>query len=71
MKYKVTIQLTQETLIMALQNLYEDYAEYYPSAINNSPAMKAAAEILNLTRTEPEPEPETTGYNPMNRSGNL
>ena len=43
---------TQETLMMALWNLYDDYAGYYPSAVNNSPAMKAAAEILNLTEPE-------------------
>jgi hypothetical protein len=41
-----------ETLRLALQNLYDDYATYYPSAVNNSPAMKAAAELLNLTETE-------------------
>jgi hypothetical protein len=41
-----------ETLRLALQNLYNDYATYYPSAVNNSPAMKAAAELLNLTKTD-------------------
>lgn len=35
------------TLFQALENLYNDYAEYYPSAIENSPAMKAAYELLN------------------------
>jgi hypothetical protein len=43
---------TPETVFAALQNLYLDYSGYYPSAVNNSPAMKAAAEILNLTETE-------------------
>jgi len=60
---------TPETVFAALQNLYLDYAGYYPSAVNNSPAMKAAAEILNLTETEPKPK--TTGYNPMNQSCDL
>lgn len=35
------------TLLQALENLYNDYAEYYPSAIENSPAMKAAYELIN------------------------
>ena len=35
------------TLFQALENLYNDYAEYYPSAIENSPAMKAAYELIN------------------------
>jgi hypothetical protein len=35
------------TLFQALENLYNDYASYYPSAIENSPAMKAAYELIN------------------------
>lgn len=35
------------TLFQALENLYNDYAEYYPSAIENSPAMKAAYELIH------------------------
>jgi hypothetical protein len=35
------------TLYQALENLYNDYASYYPSAIENSPAMKAAYELIH------------------------
>jgi len=60
---------TEEALIMALQNLYDDYAGYYPSAVNNSPAMKA---VLDILQTVGElPETNQLSYNPMNRSGNL
>jgi hypothetical protein len=62
-------QPTEEALIMALQNLYDDYAGYYPSAVNNSPAMKAALDILQTVGELPETNQPS--YNPMNRSGNL
>jgi len=39
-----------DTLFLALRNLYADYAEYYPSSVDNSPAMKAAREILENGR---------------------
>ena len=39
--------MNQQALLIALINLYADYASYYPSAVTNSPAMKAAAEILH------------------------
>ncbi len=39
-------------LFHALENLYNDYAEYYPSAVTNSPAMKAAKELLDDTEEE-------------------
>ncbi len=42
------------TLFQALENLYNDYAEYYPSAIENSPAMKAAYKLLNEEDGESE-----------------
>ena len=42
------------TLFQALENLYNDYAEYYPSAIENSPAMKAAYELINEERESEE-----------------
>lgn len=42
------------TLYQALDNLYNDYAEYYPSAIENSPAMKAAYELLHEEDEEAE-----------------
>ena len=49
----ITVTIAEpEAVLLALQNLYQDYAGYYPSMVNNSPAMKAAAEILNLTETE-------------------
>lgn len=35
------------TLLQALENLYNDYASYYPSAVDNSPAMKAAYELIH------------------------
>ena len=35
------------TLFAALENLYNDYAEYYPSSVTNSPAMKAAYELIH------------------------
>lgn len=35
------------TLFQALENLYNDYASYYPSAVDNSPAMKAAYELIH------------------------
>lgn len=47
MKYNETNNDWGRTLYQALENLYNDYAEYYPSAIENSPAMKAAYELLN------------------------
>lgn len=34
-------------LFVALENLYNDYASYYPSAVDNSPAMKAAYELIH------------------------
>jgi hypothetical protein len=39
-------KITVEALLIALQNLYTWMAEYYPSSVNNSPAMKAAFEII-------------------------
>jgi hypothetical protein len=33
-------------LLITLQNLYSEMAEYYPSSVNNSPAMKATFEII-------------------------
>lgn len=36
-----------QTLYQALDNLYNDYASYYPSAVDNSPAMKAAYELIH------------------------
>ena len=39
-----------DALFMALRNLYADYAEYYPSSVNNSFAMEAAREILKNGR---------------------
>ena len=39
-------QITSEALLIALQNLYVWMAEYYPSSVNNSPAMKAALELI-------------------------
>ena len=41
-------QITSEALLIALQNLYVWMAEYYPSSVNNSPAMKAAELFLRL-----------------------
>lgn len=42
------------TLFQALENLYNDYASYYPSAIENSPAMKAAYELIHEEDEEVE-----------------
>lgn len=42
------------TLFQALENLYNDYAEYYPSAIENSPAMKEAYKLLTEEDGEAE-----------------
>ena len=39
-----------DTLFLALRNLYADYARYYPSAVENSPVMKAVREILENGR---------------------
>ena len=39
-------EMTTEALLIALQNLYSEMAEYYPSSVNNSPAMKATFEII-------------------------
>ena len=36
-----------QTLYQALDDLYNDYASYYPSAVDNSPAMKAAYTLLH------------------------
>ena len=41
-------QITSGALLIALQNLYVWMAEYYPSSVNNSPAMKAAELFLRL-----------------------
>lgn len=46
MKYMKATEETGDALLTCLENLYNDYASYYPSAITNSPAMKAAAEFL-------------------------
>jgi len=58
-----------EAVLLALQNLYADYAGYYPSMVNNSPAMKAALDILQTVGESSETDQPS--YNPMNRSGNL
>lgn len=42
------------TLFQALENLYNDYASYYPSAVDNSPAMKAAYELLHEENEDDE-----------------
>jgi hypothetical protein len=48
-------QVTREELLIALQNLYVWMAEYYPSSVNNSPAMKAAFELIrNITNDDME-----------------
>ena len=39
-------QVTTETLLIALQNLYVWMAEYYPSSVKNSPPMIAACELI-------------------------
>jgi hypothetical protein len=55
-----------EALRMALQNLYDDYAAYYPSAATNSPAMKAAVDLLNQIKTQDE-----APFNPLTKTGDL
>jgi hypothetical protein len=55
-----------EALRLALQNLYDDYAAYYPSAATNSPAMKAAADLLNQTNA-----PDEAPFNPLTKTGDL
>lgn len=55
-----------EALRLALQNLYDDYAAYYPSAATNSPAMKAAADLLNQTNAQDE-----APFNPLTKTGDL
>lgn len=47
MKYNETNNDWGQTLFQALENLYNDYASYYPSAVDNSPAMKAAYTLLH------------------------
>lgn len=42
------------TLYQALDDLYNDYASYYPSAVDNSPAMKAAYELIHEEDEESE-----------------
>jgi len=39
-------QVTLQALLTALQNLYSEMADYYPSSVDNSPAMKAAFELI-------------------------
>lgn len=52
MKYNKANNDWGMTLLVALENLYNDYASYYPSSVDNSPAMKAAAELLADTEEE-------------------
>lgn len=47
MKYNKANNDWGTTLFQALENLYNDYASYYPSAVDNSPAMKAAYELIH------------------------
>lgn len=47
MKYNEANNDWGMTLFQALENLYNDYAAYYPSAVDNSPAMKAAYELIH------------------------
>jgi hypothetical protein len=61
-----TVPLDAETLFLALRNLYADCADYYPSMVNNSPAMKAAADLLNQTNAQDE-----APFNPLTKTGDL
>lgn len=56
MKYNKANNDWGMTLFVALENLYNDYASYYPSAVDNSPAMKAAAELLKDDEEESDGE---------------
>lgn len=47
MKYNKANNDWGTTLFQALENLYNDYASYYPSSVDNSPAMKAAYTLLH------------------------
>lgn len=47
MKYNRANNDWGQSLYQALENLYNDYAAYYPSAVDNSPAMKAAYTLLH------------------------
>jgi len=54
MKYNKANNDWGMTLFVALENLYNDYASYYPSSVDNSPAMKAAAELIHEEDEEDE-----------------
>ena len=80
MKYKVTIQLTQYVIVEAeneeqaanitdLESCDDDWSDPIVESLFNVEPYYGKQEPFNLTETEPEPK--TTGYNPMNRSGNL
>lgn len=54
MKYNEANNDWGQSLYQALENLYNDYASYYPSAVDNSPAMKAAYTLLHEYEEEGE-----------------
>lgn len=54
MKYNKANNDWGTTLYHALENLYNDYASYYPSSVDNSPAMKESYKLLNEEDGEAE-----------------